>query len=452
MNRSDPDVHTAISMRPHPFHAHPDARSSNDIPGQSTAFEQDGEASSEAVNRPVYTRSSSENEREDVERQSLPSYNDANDPYHLRSGLKSVDELDTIKANTARKRSGCTPIAQPKDALRARRVKKYYEAQNERIEQLLKPVDEHVRLAKEEQGSEALQFQIAVKGSFIANIILAGLQLYGAASSGSLSLFTTMADSIFDPLSNLTLILCARAVKRVDPRRFPSGKSRIETAGNIAFCFLMIAVGLILIVESIRTLVEGNNGQKTGEFHLPAVIAVAVAFCTKLGLFFYCWALRNKYSQIRILWEDHRNDLAINGFGIMTSVLGSRILWWIDPMGAIILSFLIACLWLRTAYHEFQLLIGVSAETSFLQHITYISMTHSPLVKSLDTVRAWHSGPRVIVEVDIVMDPHMSLKETHDVAEELQMKVESLPNVERAYVHVDYETSHAPEHFTKKEL
>ena len=56
------------------------------------------------------------------------------------------------------------------------------------------------------------------------------------------------------------------------------------------------------------------------------------------------------------------------------------------------------------------------------------------------------------MEVDIVMDLNMSLKDTHDVAEELQTKLESLPDVERCYVHVDYETSHAPEHFWKKEL
>ena len=212
----------------------------------------------------------------------------------------------------------------------------------------------------------------------------------------------------------------------------------------------MISVGLILVVESTRSLVEGNNGRRTADFHLPSVIAVAVAFATKFCLFLYCWALRNKYSQVRILWEDHRNDLLINGFGIMTSVLGSRIRWWIDPMGAIILSVLIACLWGRTAWGEFQLLIGVSADTSFLQHITYVSMTHSPLVRSLDTVRAWHSGPRVIVEVDIVMDPGRTLKETHDIAESLQTKLESLPKVERCYVHVDYETSHAPEHFLEE--
>ncbi|KAK3725530.1 hypothetical protein LTR37_000500 [Vermiconidia calcicola] len=462
MSRSDPDLHRAISLRPSPFHAHPErerdripeTREEATKPGQSTAYEYGtGDYPHDPVSRPVYTRNSSEQEREDVEQQSLPAYSAANDPYSLRDGLKSVDEIDTIKANTSRKRtSTCAPFSQPQDAVRAHKIKGFYEAQNERIEKLLKPVDEHVRLAKEEQGSEALQFKIAVHGSFIANIILAVLQVYGATSSGSLSLFTTMADAVFDPMSNLTLILCNRAVKRVDPRRFPSGKARIETSGNIAFCFLMTAVSLILIVESSRSIAEGNGGNLYGNFNLPSVIAVAIAFATKLGLFLYCWALRNKYSQIRILWEDHRNDLFINGFGLMTSVLGSKLRWWIDPMGAIILSVLIAFLWMRTAYSEFQLLIGVSADTSFLQHITYISMTHSPLIRSLDTVRAWHSGPRRIVEVDIVMDQDRTLKETHDVAEELQMKLESLPDVERCYVHVDYETSHAPEHFWKKEL
>ena len=121
-------------------------------------------------------------------------------------------------------------------------------------------------------------------------------------------------------------------------------------------------------------------------------------------------------------------------------------------MGAIILSCLISFLWLHTAYSEFQLLIGVTADTQMQQWITYISMTHSPDIVAIDTVRAYHSGPRIIVEVDIVMDANKTVKVAHDVAEELQMKLESLPHVERAYVHIDFETSHKPEHFVKKEL
>lgn len=71
-------------------------------------------------------------------------------------------------------------------------------------------------------------------------------------------------------------------------------------------------------------------------------------------------------------------------------------------------------------------------------------MTHSPSILQVDTVRAYHSGPRLVVEVDIVMSRTDCLQLTHDVSEELQTKIESLPDVERAYVHVDYETSHKP--------
>ncbi|KAF7190244.1 Metal tolerance protein 3 [Pseudocercospora fuligena] len=469
MSRRDADLHNSISLRPHPVHLHSERVSREHTPepghsrhhphppqhqhvrpGTSSAVDKDSPKVIEPVSRPAYHRNSSDSERDDVERQgSLPEYHAEHDPYSLRSGLKDIDdEKAKAKANTKAKRA-CNPVGQGKDKIRTHKVIKFYEDQNENIERLLKPVADHVQQAKDEQGADALQFKIAVQGSFIANILLAILQVYGAVSSGSLSLFTTMADSIFDPMSNLTLILCNRAVNKVDPRKFPSGKQRLETAGNIAFCFLMTAVSLILIVESIRQLAEQQDDAK---FHVPSVVAVGVAFATKVGLFLYCWALRNKYSQIRILWEDHRNDLFINGFGLMTSVLGSKIKWFIDPIGAIVLSLLISFLWLRTAYQEFQLLIGVSADTSFLNHVTYVSMTHDPRVIQLDTVRAWHSGPRIIVEVDIVMDPDLSLRETHDVAEDLQMKLESLPDVERAYVHVDFETTHSPEHFLKKEL
>lgn len=398
----DPDLHRAISLRPSPFHPHPDrsspSRSSVSVdrpayalpagylpvlegsrasprpekPAASTSVEPVAptEHGQDPFARPSHAHSTSA--VEDVEGQRTPSYASSNDPYQLASRLKTTEQIATIRANSSRKRaSSFSSLTKSKDLGQGKRIQEFYESQNENIERLLKPVDEHRREAREEAGADHLKYKIAVTGSFVANVLLAGLQIYGAASSGSLSLFTTMADSIFDPLSNITLILCHRAVNRVDPRKFPSGKARIENAGNICFCFLMIAVSLILIVMSIRELVEGSKTE-TQSFHFPSVIAVAVAFTTKFALFLYCWALRNKYSQIRILWEDHRNDLAINGFGILTSVGGSKLKWWIDPMGAIILSLLITCLWLHTAYSEFQLLIGVTADTQMLQHITYI--------------------------------------------------------------------------------
>jgi divalent metal cation (Fe/Co/Zn/Cd) transporter len=115
-------------------------------------------------------------------------------------------------------------------------------------------------------------------------------------------------------------------------------------------------------------------------------------------------------------------------------------------------SLFVDIIWLRTATKEFLLLVCVTADIRIQRLITYIAVTHSAEIQQIDTVRVCHSGPRLIAEVDIVMDQNMTLKATHDVAEVLQFKLESLPDVERAYVRMDYETNHKPEHFLKKAL
>lgn len=42
------------------------------------------------------------------------------------------------------------------------------------------------------------------------------------------------------------------------------------------------------------------------------------------------------------------------------------------------------------------------------------------------------------------MDANTPLWKAHDVSQQLQDKIEVLPNVERAFVHVDHETTHVP--------
>ncbi|RYO84591.1 hypothetical protein DL766_010557 [Monosporascus sp. MC13-8B] len=473
----EPDLSSSITMHPHPFRLHQHERPGSPAHSSSNSsrphahsshasLRGDGgrkatstgvEAVSDETEQPVSRHPS---QATDVESQTGTVRFRGSDPYNLSSALKTDAQLDEIKANMSRKRDSAGNSRVGKafrssfigSGRHSQKVQTFYRSQNETIERLLKSVEEHRAEAAQEQGEEQLKFRIAVWGSFIANIILSILQMYGAISSGSLSLFTTMADSIFDPASNLMLILANRAVKRVDPNRFPSGKARLETAGNISFSFLMTAVSLVLICFSVEELATRKDDE-LNSFHLPSVLAVTIAFATKFALFLYCWGIKDNYSQVDILWQDHRNDLLINGFGVMTSVGGSKLVWWLDPMGAIILSLLISGIWLRTAFQEFMLLVGVVASVETQQLITYVCLTHSPdSILGIDTVRVYHSGPRLIAEVDIVMNPDASLRATHDVAEELQFKLEDLPDIERAYVHVDYETSHKPEHFYKKDI
>ena len=61
-------------------------------------------------------------------------------------------------------------------------------------------------------------------------------------------------------------------------------------------------------------------------------------------------------------------------------------------------------------------------------------------------MRDYTFGSHYFVEVDIVLPSDMPLQKVHDIGEALQKKLESLPEIEQDFVHLDYEYSHIPEH------
>ncbi|KIY51231.1 hypothetical protein FISHEDRAFT_64270 [Fistulina hepatica ATCC 64428] len=350
------------------------------------------------------------------------------DPYNLNRGRKSKDDL--IELRELLPKSG-------------KRIVDYQEKQNELITSLLMPMEDHTQNALEQEKAARLPIRIAVWASLLANVVLSGLQLYAAVTSGSLSFLATALDSVFDPGSNLALFWLHKKALKLDTNKWPVGGDRLETVGNIVYGD-MASINLVIIVESVTAII--NSDRKLKGFYVPAVVAVGVALGVKFLLFLYCFSIRKRSSQVQVLWEDHRNDLFINGFGLLMATGGSNWAWFLDPMGGFIIAVGVIVAWVTTVYKEFELLVGKSAPHEFIQLVIYKALTFSDDIVGVDTVRAYHNGPDYFVEVDIVMDPGTPLIRTHDVSQQLQDKIETLPGVGRAFVHVDHETRHRPEH------
>ncbi|KAG0233091.1 hypothetical protein BGX31_004949 [Mortierella sp. GBA43] len=357
---------------------------------------------------------------------SADDFYEARDPLMLESKRMSEDQIRAIRSS--------------------KKVREFYREQNELITELIDPAEEREG-AQEQEERNQVKLKIAIYGSFGVNVMLFLLQLYAAISSKSLSLFATMADAFMDLLSGIILTYAATvSTKSNNWFKYPSGKSRMETAGTIVFASLMATVSLQLIIESVRTLVGSDR-----EPPMPNGLAIAfvgIALGSKFLLYLYCRAI-SQYNAANVLATDHRNDLLVNGFGLFASLL-SRYCWWLDPAGAIVVSLIILRSWVWTAYEQVQLIVGKTADPAILKKLTYIALTHHRKILQVDTCTAYHAGNNLFVEVDVVMAPETPLWESHDISESLQIKLESLGMVERAFVHVDYETSHAPEHRKKK--
>lgn len=185
----------------------------------------------------------------------------------------------------------------------------------------------------------------------------------------------------------------------------------------------------------------GHGASESEELHIIPIAFVATAIFAKGTLCIYCFIFR-RYPSVHVFFIDHRNDIIVNAFGLAMSIVGSRVVWYLDPIGAILIGVLILVSWAANAFEHVWLLVGKSAPKEYISKLVYLVLNHDSRIKQVETCRAYHAGQKYYVEVDVVMDEDLPLKITHDVSQTLQRKLEGLADVERAYVHVDYEHDH----------
>nr|QWE49616.1 metal tolerance protein 4 [Vaccinium myrtillus] len=351
-------------------------------------------------------------------------------PAKLRAGV----DLESVSLIDFHKITGLTPGE-----------KEYYEKQIatlksfEEVDSLLAS-DEIV----EEDLEEQAQQERAMKISNYANVILLAFKIYATIKSGSIAIAASTLDSLLDLMAGGILWFTHLSMTNINIYKYPIGKLRVQPVGIIIFAAIMATLGFQILVQAVEELVKDKASEKMTTDQLIWLFTIMLsATVVKLALWLYC---RTSGSDIvRAYAKDHYFDVITNVVGLAAAVLGDKVLWWIDPAGAIVLAIYTITNWSGTVLENAVSLVGQSATPEVLKKLTYLVIRH-PKVKRIDTVRAYTFGVLYFVEVDIELPEELPLKEAHAIGETLQIKLEKLPEVERAFVHLDYECEHKPEH------
>ncbi|KAL8578285.1 hypothetical protein ACOMHN_005676 [Nucella lapillus] len=342
-----------------------------------------------------------------------------------------------------------------------KRIRKYYKAQDKLIEEFEaleeKGFFEEDDLLEQNQLNKVSQRLSQI--SFAANFVLLVIKAVAVALSGSISVISSLVDSGVDLLSGVVIWYTSRAVRRSNPYIYPSGKRRLEPLAIVVLSVVMSLASFQLIIQSVQKIVA-FTGEKSGVplFEVHTILITAFTIVVKAGLFLLCFCAGRRHAHlstsVSVLKQDHRNDILSNSVALVCGYLGSEQfvdktgeenVVFIDPIGAVLIGAYILVSWWKTGLEQIRMLTGVSAKPGFLSKITWICLNHDSRVTQIDTVRAFHFGSRFLVEVDIVLPKDMTLAATHYIGESLQQKLENLREVERAFVHVDWETEHRPE-------
>ncbi|KHG29762.1 Metal tolerance 4 [Gossypium arboreum] len=324
--------------------------------------------------------------------------------------------------------------------------KEYYKTQFETLKSF-EEVDAigHAETSDDEyEDEERIQHERAMKISNYANIVLLAFKSYATIKSGSIAIAASTLDSLLDLMAGGILWFTHSTMKNTNIYKYPIGKLRIQPVGIVIFAAVMATLGFQVFVQAVEQLIADEPTEKMSADKLMWLYTIMLsATFVKLALWIYCKSSTNKI--VRAYAKDHYFDVVTNVVGLLAAVLGDKFYWWLDPAGAIALAIYTITNWSGTVMENAVSLVGQSAPPEFLQKLTYLVIRH-PQVKRVDTVRAYTFGVLYFVEVDIELPEDLPLKEAHNIGETLQIKIEKLPEVERAFVHLDFECEHKPEH------
>ncbi|XP_012455674.1 metal tolerance protein 11 isoform X1 [Gossypium raimondii] len=375
----------------------------------------------------------------------LPHQNNGDRSWRLNfDGLQLSPEHKDVK-KPPRSLHDCLGVLGPED-----NVAEYYQQQVEMLEGFNEMDALAERgfipgMSKEEREKLARSETLAIRISNVANMVLFAAKVYASVWSGSLAIIASTLDSLLDLLSGFILWFTAFSMSTPNPYQYPIGKKRMQPLGILVFASVMATLGLQIILESVRTMVSDDDEfNLTNEQERWVVGIMLGVTLVKLFLVFYCRTFTNEI--VKAYAQDHFFDVITNIIGLIAVLLANYIDDWMDPVGAIILALYTIRTWSMTVLENVNSLVGKSAAPEYLQKLTYLCWNHHKAIRHIDTVRAYTFGSHYFVEVDIVLPANMALQEAHDIGESLQEKLELLPEIERAFVHLDYEFSHKPEH------
>lgn len=234
----------------------------------------------------------------------------------------------------------------------------------------------------------------ALNVSLYTNIVILATKLFAFIVSGSLSVLAALVDSALDILSQIILYWAERKSKTSSVAIYPVGATRYEPLGVIITAAVMGMGSLSLLKESVESIISSLSSSTyptltTSGSSLYSLVAVIVV---KILLSVYCRSVgelltvkkMDSVASVDAMYQDHFNDTLSNGVALLALIMSAHhpSLWFVDPIGAILISVYIMYSWYETGTEEIEKIVGRAAEQSLMDEIIDMGNQHHDKLKN----------------------------------------------------------------------
>ncbi len=272
--------------------------------------------------------------------------------------------------------------------------------------------------------------------TILGNILLAAGKGVVAYLSGSVAIYADAANSVSDVLYSILMVLGLWMAMQPPDLSHPQGHSRFEPLVGLVVSMSMGIAGY----EAARTaLVRFFEGGKAIEPGLPMLVLLASA-AIKAGMFVSIRRIAEQLRSptLRTTAKDNLSDVLTSTAAFIGAVGSDFINPLLDPIAGVLVA-----LWIfRTAYgalrENLNFLTGAGAGEELRIQIVEAAASVPGVLRVHHTMTEY-VGPQLVVDMHVNVKGSTSLDQSHAISDEIIARIEAIPEVDRAYVHVEPE-------------
>ncbi|WP_188456579.1 cation diffusion facilitator family transporter [Virgibacillus oceani] len=269
--------------------------------------------------------------------------------------------------------------------------------------------------------------------SIFAYLLLSIIKLVIAYIGDSEALRADGLNNSTDVIASIAVLVGLKISRKPPDKDHHYGHYRAETVASLFAAFVMMFVGIHVIYDTFKNLAENNTTQ-------PEMLTAWTAFGSAIVMFFvyrYNLALASRInsSSLYAAAQDNRSD-ALVSIGAFVGIIGAQFgVFWLDPLAGLIVGIIIC----KTAWDIFKDATHTLTDGFDENQLAKIESSIAKVqeVRKVEDVKGRIHGNQAFVDITILVDPKLNVKESHAITEKIEHLLARKHNITYAHIHIE---------------
>lgn len=268
----------------------------------------------------------------------------------------------------------------------------------------------------------------------IGNIFLLIIKAIVGVVSKSQAMIADSINSAGDIFASLMTFIGNKIASVPKDEDHNLGHGKAEYIFSMFISISMILVSAKLLYDSIMTLILGSELK----FSWFLVLVCIITIITKLILYIYVKKILKKEENILLEanMEDHRNDCIVTTFTLISILLTKIKIYWFDSIVGVGISLWICYTGTKIFIESYNILMDISVDEGTKDLIITIANNYEE-IKQIRNIISTPIGYKYIIILTIAVPGEMTTRDSHDLADRLEIDIGKLDKVDKAIVHVE---------------